>query len=108
MKAKTKTIAGEATYAGTLRAPRAGSPIFVFVSAFVCVFVSDGRQLIAIARTVAKIFWTFFRRAANDPKTSENVRKTSGNRPKTVRKRPNSASDMAKFDMKTTARRRKL
>ena len=35
-KAKTETIAGEDTYAGALRAPRAGSPAFVFVFVFVC------------------------------------------------------------------------
>ena len=38
MKAKTKTIAGEDTYAGSLLAPRAGSSasIFIFVFSFVC------------------------------------------------------------------------
>ena len=38
-KTKTETIAGEDTYAGALRAPRAGSPAFVSVFVFVLIFV---------------------------------------------------------------------
>ena len=38
-KTKTETIAGEDTYAGALRAPRAGSPACVFGFIFVLIYV---------------------------------------------------------------------
>ena len=38
-KTKTETIAGEDTYAGALRAPRAGSPACVFVFILVLIYV---------------------------------------------------------------------
>ena len=44
-KSENKNETGEATYVGALRAPLAGSPAFVFVCAFVFVFVELGSYI---------------------------------------------------------------